>query len=261
MVLTQVHRTRRRRSSLTSKFQKAEFPWGLRLIWLGSTHLILDCINCFIAGSVKVTGHISVDHFKLKDLTLDGKPQGLNGAMELEAQITKYEKPDSLKFTKDLFSAPVPDAGIEVPGIFKIGAIVSYEVGVQAQLQGSATIDFGLGLKVPDSAGIHADILHPESSTAQGFSGDITPIFDVKDLSATVQFAAFAQPKLSFGVELTEIGTLDIALAFKMPQIALKFIAAYSMFQSCPPADRFSNIFCRRVRPMFLRPWRFQDRR
>ena len=165
----------------------------------------------------------------MKDLSLDGTPHGLNGAVELEAQITKYEKPDALKFTKDLFSAPVPDAGIEVPGIFKIGAILAYQVGVQAQLQGSATIDFGLGLNVPDTAGIHADIMNPGSSTAQGLSGDITPLFDIKDISATLQFSAFAQPKLSFGVELTEIGTLDIALTFKMPQIAVKFIAAYGM--------------------------------
>ena len=192
--------------------------------------MTLDCINCFIAGSVKVTGHISVDHFHLKDLSIDGVPQGLKGAMELEAQITKYEKPDSWKFTKELFSAPVPDAGIEIPGIFKLGAVLSYEIGVQAQLQGSATIDFGLALNVPDTAAIHTDIMNPSASTAQGLAGDITPIFDIKALSATVQLSAFAQPKLSFGVSLTQIGTVDIALTFKMPQIAVKFIAAYSMF-------------------------------
>ena len=170
-----------------------------------------------------------MDHFKLKDLTIDGTPHGLKGAVEMEAQITKYEKPDAWKFTKDLFSAPVPDAGIEVPGIFKIGAILSYQVGVSASLQGSATIDFGLGLNVPDTADIHADIMNPGSSTAQGLSGDITPLFDLKSITATLAFAAFAQPKLSFGVDLTEIGTLDVALTFKMPQIDVKFIAGYSM--------------------------------
>ena len=206
----------------------------MELTILSSTHLTLDCINCYIAGSVEVTGHISVDHFKLQDLSLDGTPHGLNGAVEMEAQITRYEKPDAWKFTKELFSAPVPDAGIEVPGIFQIGAILSYEVGVQAQLQGSATIDFGLGLNVPDSANIHADIMNPESSTAQGLSGDITPLFDLKSITATVQLAAFASPKLSFGVELTEIGTLDIALTFKMPQVDVKFIAAYSMSSFSP---------------------------
>ena len=159
---------------------------------------------------------------------MDGKPHGLNGAVELQAAITKYEKPDAWKFTKDLFSAPVPDAGLEVPGIFKIGAVLSYEVGVQAQLQGSATLDFGLGLDVPDTAGIHVDILHPESSSAQGLSGDIKPLFDIKGLSATLQFSVFAQPKLSFGIELTQLGTLDVALSFKSPQLSIKFIAGYS---------------------------------
>ena len=153
--------------------------------------------------------------------------------MEMEAKITKYEKPDALRFTKELFSAPVPDAGIEVPGIFKLGAILSYDVGVSATMQGSATVDFGLGLNVPDTAGIHADIMNPGSSTAQGFSGDITPLFDLKSITATLQFAAFAQPKLSFGVELTEIGTLDIALTFSMPQLDVKFIAGYSMSSPC----------------------------
>ena len=192
--------------------------------------MTLDCVNCYIAGSIEIAGHISIDHFKLQDLSLDGTPNGLNGALELSAQITKYEKPDAWKLTKELFSAPVPDAGIEVPGIFKLGAILSYEIGVQAQLQGSATIDFGLDLNVPDTAGIHINVMDPTSSTAQGLSGDIKPIFDVTALSATLQLAAFAQPKLSFGIEITEVGTLDVELAFKSPQLAVKFIAAYGMF-------------------------------
>ncbi len=189
--------------------------------------MTLDCLNCYIAGSIEVAGRISVNHFKLQEVSLDGIPHGLNGALELEAQITKYEKPESWKLIKELYSAPVPDAGIEIPGIFKLGAILSYEVGVQAQLQGSATIDFGLGLNVPDTAGIHINVMDPTSSTAQGLSGDTNPIFDVKALSATIQLAAYAAPKLSFGIEITEIGTLDIELIFKSPQLAVKFIAAY----------------------------------
>ena len=114
--------------------------------------------------------------------------------------------------------------------MFKLGAILSYEIGIQAQLQGSATIDFGLGLNVPDTAGVHIDVLNPTSSTAQGFSGDIKPIFDIAALSATLQFSAYASPKLTFGIEITEVGTLDIELQFKSPQLALKFIAAYSKF-------------------------------
>lgn len=89
--------------------------------------------------------------------------------MKLEAIITSYEKPDALQFTKQLFSAPVPEAGIEIPTISELGAILSYVVGAQASFQGSATIDTGLSMTAPDTASVDIDAFIPELAHAPVF--------------------------------------------------------------------------------------------
>ncbi len=169
-----------------------------------------------------------MNNWKVKDLTIDGTPTGLYGALKLEATVTKYEKPKQLKRSEPLFEAAVPDLGIIVPGIFKLGAIFKSEVGVQAQLQGSATVDFGLEARVSDTAKFTVDVMNQNLSTADGFRCDVNPIFDVKAFSATIQHANFAQAVLTFGVEMDHVGKWDVEVSFKMPQLATKMNAGYS---------------------------------
>lgn len=159
---------------------------------------------------------------------MKGSPQGLQAALQLEATITSSDEPDSLQYKKELFSFPIPDAGIEVEGIFKLGATLSYDVGISSTFSGSATVDFGLEAGMPDSAQVTADIQNPGSSSATGWSGgSLTPLFDIKKESASVKLAAFSQPKLAFGIELIEVGNFEVALAVKLPEVSVTLTAAY----------------------------------
>ncbi len=133
-----------------------------------------------------------------------------------------------MQYTKELFSFPIPDAGIEVEGIFKLGATLSYDVGVSSSFSGSATIDIGLQAGLPDSAQVTADIQNPDSSSATGWSGgSLTPLFDIKKESASVKLAAFSQPKLAFGIEIIEVGNVDVAITIKLPEVSVTLTAAY----------------------------------
>ncbi|KAL9638873.1 MAG: hypothetical protein Q9164_001280 [Protoblastenia rupestris] len=190
-----------------------------------SGRLKLDCVNCYVGGSVKVTGRIEVDNWDLEDFSITAQPEGFAAALELEAIITASDAPQSIQHTKELFSAPVPGAGIQIPGIFKFGAILSYEVGVSASFQGSATIGFGLKSTIPDGAKIVLDIDDQSDSGATGFDAAVQPIFDVKQLSASVTVSAFSQPKLSFGVELFKVANADVGLAMKLPEISATLAA------------------------------------
>ena len=96
----------------------------------------IDCIDCYITGSWQVQGHIKVDGFSLQDLTLEASPSNFLAKLELEATVTASKEPDTLSESKELFSAPIPGAGISVTGIFKLGATVSYEVGTSATFAG-----------------------------------------------------------------------------------------------------------------------------
>ncbi|KAL9125697.1 MAG: hypothetical protein Q9217_005142 [Psora testacea] len=69
--------------------------------------LKLDCINCYVAGTIEVTTHLSGKKWHLKDFSIDTSPHGLEAQLELEASITAPNAPDSLQHAKELWSAPL----------------------------------------------------------------------------------------------------------------------------------------------------------
>ena len=195
--------------------------------------LTLDCINCYITGSFQVTGHLEVHVLTIKEFTIDAAPSGLAAELELEAAITASSSPDSLQFSKELFSFPIPDAGFEVPGIMKLGAILSYDVGASISFQGTGTVDFGLKSTIPDSAQAVLSLVGSGQSSATGFTGSLEPVFDVKQLSASVTLSAYSQPKLAVEIEVTKVGTAEASLSLKLPEVSVTLEADYEEAGVC----------------------------
>ncbi|KAI4170938.1 MAG: hypothetical protein LQ343_004596 [Gyalolechia ehrenbergii] len=199
----------------------------------------IDCVDCFITGSWQVEGHIvvriairvhqyRVTGFKLQDLTLSAAPSNFKAKLGLEATVTASKAPESLEESKELFTAGIPGAGIAVKGIFKLGATVSYEVGTSATFAGTATAAFGLEATLPNGAKVVADVNDPSRSSAVGWQrSSLTPSFEITQLSASLTLAAFSQPKISFGIELIEVGNVEIALTMKLPEISSTMSATY----------------------------------
>lgn len=148
--------------------------------------------------------------------------------MELEATVTASKNPLTMQSTKELFSVPIPGAGIAVTGIFKLGATVSYEVGTSATYAGTATADFGLTASLPNGAKVVADVNNPPASSAIGWHhSSLTPNFGVTQLSASITLAAFSEAKLAIGIELTDVGVVDVAVILKLPEISSAMSAEY----------------------------------
>lgn len=55
----------------------------------------------------------------------------------------------------------------------------------------------------------------------------MTPIFDIKKESASLILKAFSQPELEFGIELVEIGKIDVGLTVKLPEVSVSLTADY----------------------------------
>ena len=188
----------------------------------------IDCIDCYVTGSWLVQGHLKVDGFVLQDLILEAAPSDFVAKLELEATVTASKSPASIQSSKELFSAPIPGAGITVTGIFKLGATVSYEVGTSATFAGTATADFGLQASLPNGAKVVANINDPGSSSASGWGeSSLTPTFEVTKISASITLAAFSQAKLSFGIELIKVADVDVALTLKLPEISSTLSTSY----------------------------------
>ena len=91
-------------------------------------------------------------------------------------------------------------------------------------------MDFGLKATLPDSAQLVANIQDPDSSSATGFGGgSLTPLFDITQETASISLSAFSQPELKFGIELIEIGEIDVGLTVKLPEVSVTLSAAYGM--------------------------------
>ncbi|KAI4278080.1 MAG: hypothetical protein L6R38_005321, partial [Xanthoria sp. 2 TBL-2021] len=220
--------------------KSAKFPTAIGTP--GQNYSIIDipkfslaCTDCYVTGSFQAVGHLSVSGFKLQGFTLAASPQDFAAKLQLDTNITApLGSPDSLQHTIELFKAPIPSAGIVVPGIFSLGAIVSYEVGVSTSFSGTASMAFGMTASMPNTAAVIADVRHPSQSLATGFNGSVfDPNFDLKALTASVTVAAFAQPKLSFGVDITKVGHLEIALGVKSPVISATLTGGYNKTGLC----------------------------
>jgi hypothetical protein len=125
--------------------------------------------------------------------------------LELEARVASEiaTLPPRLKSTQVLASFPIPGAGIKIPGIFELGAIIAYEVGVDSSINGAASFTFGVAASLPNSGLILADIINPANSRATGFGGaTFDPIFKINSGSATLDVMASSRPKLTFGLDV-----------------------------------------------------------
>lgn len=162
-------------------------------------------MDCFITGKFKVSGSISVTNFQVQALVLSASPQDFQSKLEVEAKIeasTSIGLP-GLNFTKEVASFPIPGAGIVVPGIFELGAVVTYEVAIESSITGTANFTFGLLTSVPNTAKIEANLANIAASSSTGFgSTTFAPTFEISSGSATLDVAATSRPKLTFGVDI-----------------------------------------------------------
>ena len=167
-------------------------------------------------------------------MVLNLSPSGFSAELELATTISKTVTPSSLNYAKTLFSAPIPGAGIEIPEIFTLGAIIEYDVGVSVSFTGSATVKYGFSATVPDTAHIVADLQTPSNCKATGFEGgQVTPNIEVTAVSASVGAAAFSQPKLSFGIELIGVAKFEADFTVKLPEISAALTASYNPAGVC----------------------------
>lgn len=88
-------------------------------------------------------------------------------------------------------------------------------------------MDFGLQAGIPDTAKVIAAVKTPASNSAVNFAGPVTPVFNVKSLTASVSLVAFSQAKLAFGAEITNVGKADIAVTLLIPKVSALLTAAY----------------------------------
>ena len=205
--------------------------------------LKLDCINCLVSGNFEVTAHIKVNAYQVQELSLSVAPTHFNAMLELEATITASTSPIALSAEDEIFSYPVPYAGISVPNVFKLGAVFNYAIGFNTTFKGRGVVDFGLNTAIPNGAVANLVIAGSTLSSATGFQGSILqPQIAVKSISASVNVAAYSKPAINFGIELDNIGKASAQLSLKLPEVSSSLTASYNTSGACP-GDTTKQVF------------------
>lgn len=162
---------------------------------------------------------------------MDTRLVNVFAVLRLQAAITASDKIESLSKQLEYLSFGLPGAGVAVPGIFSIGATAAYSLGAETKVRGRGVLDFGLTAGIPNNARVLTNVRKILESKAVNFLGaPITPIFEVKALTADVSFTAYSLAKISFGVEIAQIGKAEAAVLFKIPSVTAQFTTGFCRF-------------------------------
>lgn len=158
------------------------------------------------------------------------QPSGFLAELEFRATANShsYATPISIGKSWTLADSPIPGASIGIPGIFELGAQITYGVNANIDFKGDVQFDFGLKATLADSAKLVADVHNPSSSSATGFDGSVTPLFDVERVNGNITIGAGAGPALAFGITvLKDLVKANVQLGLKIPTISATLDASY----------------------------------
>lgn len=189
----------------------------------------IDCLDCFVSGTFQLTGHVAVKNNELTALNLVALPQNVAATLNMRASLTTKKPVEKLSTKYPVLAVPVPGAGIVVGGIFKLGATVSYDLAISSSFKGTAEFDFGLRATLPGTAKVVADAVNQANSRASGFEGySSQPNFGVHSLTASASVSANTSPKLAFGIDVVNLGRVEVAVSMKLPDVSATLLAEYS---------------------------------
>lgn len=166
----------------------------------------------------------------LQDFGIDASPNGFSAKAVFEATVAPQTQLQSLNVVKELYSVGLPGAGFAVPGIFKVGATLAYQIGVTSSFSGQGVVEFGLQASIPDAAKVITKVKNPASNSAVNFVPSINPVFKVNSFSAKADLGAYSEVRLAFGAETTSVGEADIAISLIIPRVTAQLTASNGVY-------------------------------
>ena len=193
-------------------------------IWsnkVGNFDLDLNCLKCGTSGSFEISGRVKASlglfsGIKLKELSLQAQPNNFQARLHLQMAV-KGE--GSYSNSKRLLTVPLSGA-IYIPKIFKLGGTLNYDIGVDASITGSATISYGVIVKLRNSAIMKIDLRSLENSQFSDWSPDFEQIPLEVQASINGRVALYSQPGVSWGISVLDKWGYDVGLEMKLPEIA-----------------------------------------
>ena len=191
-------------------------------------HLSIDCDSCYIKSKWLVHGYIRVDKKELQELTIELSPEEFDAKLEVSATIDYTgSNAEPIQHEEELDREPVPWGGLDWQ-LGSVGATVSAWEGARASISGKAKASFKVEGKIPKEARIFADIVNPSRSAIEHWNeSTINHSFEVEELSASIDLAAYMKSRLSLGIESKHIGKWETSFVHTYPERQSSLTATY----------------------------------
>ena len=204
----------------------------------------MTCTNCFTKGSFHTTGTIHTEFFIPTSVSLEILPQDIQAEVELKAELAQKSKDaDWAKFEKTLFEFPIPGAGIDIPGIFSLGAKIAFNIQGRVLMLGLATIYMGGTLSIDNGARLNMDLLDWENTEATDFNANWDSNLRLGEASISVIALAGPQPALTLGIDVLESNGLEATLGFGTPTFNINATAGFDEAGWCNETDPVTSGF------------------
>lgn len=204
--------------NLASDFSKI----GVNLKDTKAGSLRIECNPCYSKGSLDF--NIDVVPWALP------LPPHLDGFLEVKAneisaaaaaKFIAAAKFDGKDFESTLFSFPIPDAGITIPGIAELGFILKFKIkGNVGKIEGEVTASAGVKVEIPKDSTYRIDFKDSKKNINKGWTPIVTPILEI---SADVTVSSEVGPELSIEAAAKIVGLGGvIGLALAGPTVEAK---------------------------------------
>lgn len=206
--------------------------------------LKLTCTNCFTKGSFHTTGTVQTEFFIPKSVTLEVLPEDIQAEVEIKAELAQKSKDvDWAKYELTLFEYPIPGAGIDIPGIFSLGAKIAFNIQGRVLMLGTATVYMGGTLTLDNGASLNMDLTDWENTEATDFNAHWDS--DLRLGAASISAIALAgpQPALTLGIDVLESNGLEATLAFGTPTFNINATAGFDETGWCNETDPVTSGF------------------
>jgi len=206
-------------------------------------YLNLSCVDCYTKGTFQTTGTIRTEDLHPKEVRLDILPKDIEAEVQLKAVIAKVTpEADWSHFDKTIFEAPIPGAGIDIPGIFSLGAKFEFNLQGRVMLIGVATIYMGGTTTLDNGAELSVDLVNANQTFAKNFNAHFDPEFRLGTAQITANAVTGPQPKLVFGISILD-NDLEAALTFDTPAFNLNATAGFNEDGWCNETDPVTSGF------------------
>lgn len=206
--------------------------------------LKLTCTNCFTNGSFHTTGTVQTELFIPTSVSLEILPEDIQAEVELKAELAQKSKDvDWAKFELTLFEFPIPGAGIDIPGIFSLGAKFEFNIQGRVLMLGLATIYMGGTLTIDNGASLTMDLVDWENTEATDFNANWDSNLRLGAASISAIALAGPQPALTLGIDVLESNGLEAKLAFGTPTFNINATAGFDEAGWCNETDPVTSGF------------------